>query len=98
MGLADAGRGVGADGITSASARVCFSYVQRQPDWLFLSSWNEFIAQPQVAPQRSMGLETDASVGNLAFVVCRRQNLLASNTSVTATVTSCAQYTVMPRQ
>jgi hypothetical protein len=43
--------------------------LQRQPDWLFLSSWNEFIAQPQVAPQRSMGLETDASVGSLAFVV-----------------------------
>jgi hypothetical protein len=54
------------------------SWAQRQPDWLFLSSWNEFIAQPQVAPQRSMGLETDASVGNLAFVVrcpCRQRLL-----------------------
>lgn len=39
-----------------------------QPDWLFLSSWNEFIAQPQVTPLRSMGLETDPSVGNLGFV------------------------------
>lgn len=52
-----------------ASAAICLTSVQRQPDWLFLSSWNEFIAQPQVAPQRSMGLETDSSVGNLAFVV-----------------------------
>lgn len=42
--------------------------LQTQPDWLFLSSWNEFIAQPQVTPLRSMGLETDSSVGNLGFV------------------------------
>ena len=41
---------------------------QMQPDWLFLSSWNEFIAQPVVAPQKSMGLETDTTLGDLGFV------------------------------
>lgn len=40
-----------------------------QPDWLFLSSWNEHVAQPQSgAPAPSMGLETDATAADRAFV------------------------------
>ncbi len=40
-----------------------------KPNWLFLSGWNEQIAQPQSgAPAASMGLETDPSGANRAFV------------------------------
>jgi hypothetical protein len=40
-----------------------------KPDWLFLSSWNEHIAQPQPnAPGPSMGFETDATFAGQAFV------------------------------
>jgi len=39
------------------------------PDWMFLSSWNEHVAQPQPnAPGVSMGFETDPGIGNQAFV------------------------------
>jgi hypothetical protein len=40
-----------------------------RPDWIFLSSWNEHVAQPQSgAPAPSMGLETDATAADRAFV------------------------------
>jgi hypothetical protein len=40
-----------------------------RPQWLFMSSWNEHIAQPQPgAPTPSMGLETDPSANDRAFV------------------------------
>lgn len=40
-----------------------------KPDWLFLSGWNEQIAQPQSgAPGASMGLETDPTAADRAFV------------------------------
>lgn len=40
-----------------------------KPQWLFLSSWNEHVAQPQPnAPGVSMGFETDPTIGNQAFV------------------------------
>jgi hypothetical protein len=41
-----------------------------QPDWLFISSWNEQVAQPydQGHGIRSMGLEEDPSAGTLGFV------------------------------
>jgi hypothetical protein len=40
-----------------------------RPDWLFLSGWNEQIAQPQPgAPGASMGLETDPTATDRAFV------------------------------
>lgn len=43
--------------------------LQTRPDWLLLSSWNEHIAQPQPgAPTPSMGLETDPSATDRAFV------------------------------
>lgn len=44
---------------------------QVKPDYLFLSTWNEQIAQPQtqtVAPPLSMGLESDTTAPNRAFV------------------------------
>jgi hypothetical protein len=41
----------------------------QKPDWIFLSGWNEQIAQPQPnAPGASMGLETDPTAVNRAFV------------------------------
>ena len=40
-----------------------------KPRWLFLSSWNEQVAQPQPnAPGVSMGLETDPTLNGQAFV------------------------------
>lgn len=42
-----------------------------QPDYLFISTWNEHIAQPQalaVPPYGSMGLESDTSSAQLGFV------------------------------
>lgn len=42
-----------------------------QPDYLFLSTWNEHIAQPQnqtIPPPISMGLESDITAANRAFV------------------------------
>ena len=40
-----------------------------KPQWLFLSGWNEQIAQPQPnAPTASMGLESDPTATNRAFV------------------------------
>ena len=45
--------------------------VQTQPDWLLLTGFNEFIAQPQEQlyfTTRSMGLETDGTFLGKAFV------------------------------
>lgn len=42
--------------------------MQVQPQWLFLSSWNEMIAQPQAAYGQAMGLSADSSLGNSGFV------------------------------
>ncbi len=40
-----------------------------KPHWLFLSGWNEQVAQPQSgAPGASMGLETDPTAADRAFV------------------------------
>jgi hypothetical protein len=44
---------------------------QVQPDYLFISTWNEHIAQPQtpsVLPPLSMGLESDTTSNERAFV------------------------------
>ena len=46
-------------------------HVQVQPDWLFISTWNELLAQPQVPvvpPYKSMGLESDNSSSYYTFV------------------------------
>lgn len=45
--------------------------LQVQPDYLFVSTWNEHLAQPQVPtvpPYKSMGLETDNSSSYFTFV------------------------------
>ena len=47
-------------------AATCQRHSQVRPDYLFVSSWNEGIAQPQtvassVPPGFSMGLESDAN-------------------------------------
>ncbi len=44
---------------------------QVRPDYIFLSTWNEHIAQKQVVavpPYSSMGLESDPSSAQLGFV------------------------------
>ncbi len=48
---------------------------QAQPQYIFTSTWNEFIAQPQtmtIPPPISMGFETDPSVGQFGFVGVHR--------------------------
>ncbi len=40
-----------------------------QPQWLFLSSWNEHVAQPLPgAVGKAMGFSGDPSIGMLGFV------------------------------
>ncbi len=44
---------------------------QEKPDYVFMSTWNELIAQPQnlaVQPFVSMGLESDKSAQGIGFV------------------------------
>ena len=57
--------------MTVVHNRLCISCLQTQPDYLFLSTWNEHIAQPQtltVPPYVSMGLESDPNAAKLGFV------------------------------
>jgi hypothetical protein len=44
---------------------------QVQPQWLFISSWNEMIAQPQAGADvfgGAMGLSADPTLGSSGFV------------------------------
>jgi hypothetical protein len=46
-------------------------HAQVQPDWLFISTWNELISQPQVPvvpPYKSMGMESDNTSSYYTFV------------------------------
>lgn len=61
-----------------APSVLSFLHVQVKPDYLFISTWNEAISQPQanvrsdgtfiVPPGKSMGLESDATGFNRSFV------------------------------
>lgn len=48
--------------------------LQAQPQYIFMSTWNELIAQPQTMPGDSitgniaMGFESDPTVGRVGFV------------------------------
>lgn len=68
---------------------VCLPQVQ--PDWLFISTWNELLAQPQVPvvpPYKSMGLETDNTSSYFTFVG-ERNRILVGCQKANATLSRC---------
>ncbi len=64
---------------------VCMPQVQ--PDWLFISTWNELLAQPQVPvvpPYKSMGLETDNTSSYFTFVGERSRTTAGCHMTIAA--------------